>query len=182
MAAQARSTDDHRYYAPSRDIAHNFLPVVMAVGELLEQERVPSVEWMVAEGHATEEEVGRAAQAFIHFIRSSLDNPEESYEDCLERSGFLDVPEPARQIYLAALGTVMSGWFFRGVREATLGGSGPLDDYPGAKEIAERTLRVLHTPWYRRVLWRIRGRIRRRRQRKAEANGGGAEQPGVSGG
>lgn len=126
---QARmSATDPRLYNPGRDVAHCFKAVVLEVANRLENARWAPVREYLADRAVSDEALGAACEAFTLFVATSVADKDETMEECLRRVGWFAVPEAAQVAYMAYLGTVMSGLFYSGVREATLGGEGPVSD------------------------------------------------------
>ncbi len=150
---QARmSENDPRLYNVYRDVAHNFGDVVREVAGRLEDNRWPIVGVILKEHKITEDQLGQACEAFCKFVASSVDVPKERMNDALARCGWYNVPEAAQVAYMAYLGTVISGYFFAGVREATLGGVGPAQNYQDLREAGGRTAKLMTAPRWRRKL------------------------------
>jgi hypothetical protein len=165
MSVQARMTEnDRRLYNPNRDVAHNFKQVVELVAGRLEDGRwAPVTDYMTATG-MTDEQLGLACEAFVKFVASATEHKDEAMGACMDRTGWFAVPEPAQVAYMAYLGTIMAGIFWRGAREATLGGEGPLADVKDLVAAGDRCLRHMSVPrWQRkpRRTWeRLKGAFR----------------------
>ena len=161
MTLQARMSEgDPRLYNPNRDVAHNFADVVREVAARLEDGKWPAVAAMLARDGVSEEQLGQACAAFCTFVASSAEIPKERMGDALTRSGWFAVPEPAQIAYMAYLGTVMSGYFFAGVREATLQGVGPAQTCQDLRAVGARASKIMTTARWRRPLIALAGRLR----------------------
>lgn len=110
-------------YAPARDIAYLYPNVVQAMENMLYQQKFPVLKtWLQSEG-VTEEELAKTVEAYCLFLNLAHKEPEETVEMCLERSGFTGMPAPAQVALMFYLGSIMTGTFFKGIRDITpLGG------------------------------------------------------------
>lgn len=161
-SVQARlSPNDPRLYNVNRDVAHNFAFVVGEVARCLEEGRWPALTRLAAARGVSDEDLGRACAALARFVAVQADDPAESMAACLARCGFLELPETAQVVVMAYLGTVTLGIHHRGVREATLGGRGPADDYRALAEHGRRCAGLMRLPRWRRRWLRFVGRLRR---------------------
>lgn len=161
MTLQARMSEgDPRLYNPNRDVAHNFADVVHEVAARLEDNRWPVVGDLLARYQIGEDQLGEACKAFCTFVASSTEIPKEKMEEALVRAGWFHVPEAAQLAYMAYLGTVLSGYFYAGVREATLQGSGPTLTCQDLRAAGARTAAIMTAPRWRRPLIALAGRVR----------------------
>jgi hypothetical protein len=133
-------------------VAHCFGDVVREVAGRLEDGRWPVVNEIIAKHGVTQDQLGQACEAFCKFVASSTEIPKERMNESLARCGWFDVPEVAQVAYMAYLGTVMSGYFFAGVREATLQGVGPALTCQDLREAGARAARLMTVPRWRRRL------------------------------
>jgi hypothetical protein len=143
-----------RWYNPNRDLAHNFATVVKIVAGRLEDKRWPELQAVLAAKNVDDEQLGRAIKALCTFMASSLDDPKETMNDVLIRSGYFDpsITPETRIALMAHLGAVVSGMFFAGVREATIAGKGPLNTMEDMRAAGEEAARVMAIPrWRRRI-------------------------------
>jgi hypothetical protein len=162
MSLNARmSASDPRLYNPNRDVAHNFDFVITAVASAIESGRWDAPLAIARAKGITDEELGAACSALCRFVTVQVDDPKESMYSCLVRSGFLDLKPEARVIVMAYLGNVILGMHWAGVREATLGGSGPAQTYQHLREHGDRLVRLMGRPRWRRALSRWWYRIKR---------------------
>lgn len=157
MQTQARMSEaDMRLYNPSRDVAHNFSFVVEEVAKRLENEGIwPELRDYLKSKGVTQEDLGKACEGFMLFVASAVENPKETMGACLRRSGYLDAPEPAQIAYMAMIGSVMSGIYWVGCREATVGGNGPCLTNQDLREAGRRAARLLAMPRWKRRLAKI---------------------------
>lgn len=153
MSMQARASEwDHRLYNINRDVAHNFGDVMREVADRLESGRWPVLAEIMEHYKVSQEDLGRACEAFCVFVMSAADDRKERMGACLTRSGWYDVPEHAQVALMAILGTVMSGYYWSGAREATLGGVGPCLTYTDLRERGNQCAKLMQIPRWRR-LW-----------------------------
>lgn len=159
MSLNARMSEaDPRLYNPTRDVAHCFGDVMREVAGRLEDQRWSALaDWLKAEG-VTQDDLGEACRAACLFVASAMDDKQEGMAACLTRCGFFDVKEPAQAALCAIMGTVMLGYFWSGVHEVTIGGSGPCQTYQDLREAGERSARLIAMPRYRK--WWLKTRLR----------------------
>lgn len=130
MSLQARMSEhDPRLYNVNRDLAHCFGTVMMEVAARIEDQRWPFLTELLRTHGVSDESLGEACAAVCRFVISTVDNPKENMHSCLARSGFFSCHEAAQVAVMAVLGTVVLGIHWVGVREATLGGVGPVLTY-----------------------------------------------------
>jgi hypothetical protein len=122
-------------YAPQRDLAYVYTPMLREVFAGLDRENWSDYfrEWLEAEG-ITEEDLGDGVKCFVEahrmFIRDrSVSSPEEAFE----KSGFIDLPHPARIMLFERIGEVVMGGWFIALRDVTMHGQMS----PQAPDIAE---------------------------------------------
>lgn len=151
MSLQARlSESDPRLYNANRDVAHNFREVVMEIADRLENERWPELKAILDREGTTMDELGKACEAYCRFVAGATHNAKESMVDVLARSGWWDVSPAAQVAYMSVLGTVISGYYFAGAREATLGGVGPTLRYEDLAARGGECARLMQLPFWRR--------------------------------
>lgn len=168
---QARmEKNDPRLYNPNRDVAHNFDYVIQEVATAIEEGRLASLRKLAAEKGVTDVDLGRCCEALIKFMGVQTENPRESMAACLARCGFLDLPEYARVVVMAYLGTVTLGIHHHGVREATMGGVGPAASYKRLRWYGRKLVLLMTMTRFRRRLYRLRERLRRAWRALTEKN------------
>lgn len=159
MSLQARfSANDNRLYRPERDVAHNFGSIAMAVAHRLEElENNPGV---LAEFKkhfkVTDDQLGEACAAFCKFVASAADPSSKTMAQSLDKSNWFAVNEPAQFLYMALLGTVISGVYWTGVREASIANYSPCENYQELAKHGIETSRLMTIPRWRRgitVVW-----------------------------
>jgi len=162
MLQAVMSPHDRRLYNTNRDFAHNFKPIMLAVSDRLDRGMWPELQAILKKEGVTEENLGNTVSAFCRFVASAVENPKETMNECLERSGYFaeSLPPAARIAFMAMLGTVVAGMFFSGAREATLGGVGPAMDLQELREIGNRSADLMSLTRWQRFKLRCRSRIR----------------------
>ncbi len=161
LQALAGKDWDHRLYNINRDVAHNFRPVVEEVARRLEDRHWPFLHTVLTTHGVTEEELGKACEGFMLFVASAVEHPKESMGQCLRRSGYLDTSEAAQVAYMAILGTVMSGYYWVGAREATIGGVGPCLNPEQLQAAGREANKLIAMPRWRRIWFRLVHRVER---------------------
>lgn len=154
MSLQARAGEwDHRLYNVDRDVAHNFGDVCTETARRLEEGLWPELAAYLRAVGASEDELGESCRAFLQCVATSTDIQKESLHAALVRTGWFEVEAPAQIAFMATLGTVMLGYFWAGVREATLGGVGPTLEYRDLALAGRRAAATLALPRWRRRLY-----------------------------
>lgn len=162
MSIQARmSENDPRLYNPSRDLAHCFGHIMTATAQRLEAGNWSVVAQVLKEKGVTEAELGRACQAVCRFVLTSVDDPKESMAAVLRRVGWFDLAPVAQMGLMAVFGSVVLGMSFVGFREATLGGSGPVQTYQDLERAGAECASMLLVGRWRRCWQRFRARLAR---------------------
>ena len=69
--------------------------------------------------------VAEVMRVQTEFIRISCENPEEKFMDVLSRAGWYTTSVPARAVLLAAMGELVQGQIFAGIRDVALAGESP---------------------------------------------------------
>lgn len=157
MSLQARASEwDHRLYNVNRDVAHNFGDVVREVAARLEDGRWPILVEVCERYGVTQDDLGKACEAYCLFVASATETKKERMGACLTRSGWYAVPEVAQVALMAILGTVMSGYYWVGAREATVGGQGPCLTYQDLRDAGKDCARLMMIPRWKRRCFRIR--------------------------
>jgi hypothetical protein len=127
MTMQARmSADDRRLYNPSRDVAHNFKDVMELVAGRLEDKAWPELDALLARESITLDDLGEACGAYCRYLASAVDEPTLPMHQSLDKSGFFNCKPAAQIAVMAMIGSCYAGIQFAGIREATIGGEGPL--------------------------------------------------------
>ena len=162
MTLQARmSADDRRLYNPGRDVAHNFQEVMNLVAGRLEDEKWPELAEILKREKVNMDDLGEACGAYCRYIASAADEDkrELSMIDSMRASGFMDCKPAAQVAVLAMIGTCYAGIQFGGIREATIGGEGPLESIADVAKHADRLKSYIGKPRWRRKLSDLGRRI-----------------------
>lgn len=155
------SPSDPRLYNVYRDLGHNFAYVIRVVSGRLENEACwPPLTRLLRQHQVSQEQLGKACECFILFMKD-MSNPKDTMETCLDRSGWLELPEIVHVAFFAVLGTVVTGMAWAGIREATCFDSQPLLTYEGLTAYGERAARLLTMPRWQRWLFRWRNKLAR---------------------
>lgn len=161
MSLQARTSEwDHRLYSVNRDVAHNFAYVVQELATRLTDDRWKEIGNYLRESGVTEAELGTACKAFIEFVASAASSPKESMEQALTRVGWFKLPAAAQVAYMAYLGTILSGIYFHGAREATTQGKGPCAEIPELISSGVLCEQLMTMSKWRRGLYRFVQRVK----------------------
>ena len=127
MSIQARMTaNDPRLYNPSRDVAHNFQHVMELVASRLEDQTWPELDSLLRREEVTLDDLGAACGAYCTYLASAKTDPLLAMHSSLEQCGFFKCKPAAQVAVLALIGTCYAGIQYAGIREATLGGEGPM--------------------------------------------------------
>jgi hypothetical protein len=133
MALQFRTKgSSDPMYNPARDFAYSHLTMVRCVIEAFNSDRWPEIfdtlcaavpRNSLGSSTAHEDECWvkllEAKDVYCSFINICCEDPEETYEDVIARSGWGDVGGPYKFAWLAMLGVVMTGQLFVGLRDTT---------------------------------------------------------------
>lgn len=161
---QARmSQADPRLYSTDRDLAHNFGDVMRETAARLEDGRWEPVKKYLEAAGVSPDDVGEACAALCLFVGNAAACPGDTMATAMARAGwFGDKVKPeARVAVMAVLGTVVTGYYFAGVRHATLDGRGPTDLMADLRAAGGRSCRLLFLPAWR--AWPIRAALWARR-------------------
>lgn len=120
------------FYNPARDFAYNYPQLLACVCKAFESSHWPEVKSFVAAAmNVTEEQAWESLcdvnDAMMRYVNICCEDPTETVEDLLKRSGFVDLPNPARIGYMAMIGMVMVGQLFAGLRDVTPLGNTRMD-------------------------------------------------------
>lgn len=161
MSLQARmNQQDPRYYNVNRDVAHNFGEVMKILAERMEAGGWDTVQALATGNGLTDEELGKACQSLCNFVEGHMEY-KESMSAGLGRSGFLSVHPMARLIVMAWLGNITLGMHWAGVREATIGGSGPAMTYKDLAARGAECAKLMTMGRWQRRWFTVKHRVRR---------------------
>lgn len=111
-------------YAPQRDIANLYLPMLREVFRGLDRENweSPLREWLEETG-VTEEQMGQVVQVITEAHRLFVRDQEVSSPlEALRKAGIDDLPPAVRVAFFERLGLTVFGGFFVALRDVTLQG------------------------------------------------------------
>lgn len=105
--------------SPERDIAYQFLPLLeTSLSRFKPSEMEDWIKDYMDRNQVDHPElldgIKKLAAAMPAFARGEA---AKSMPECLEKSGFVDVPDKVQVLLYAQLGAVMLGWYYHGVRE-----------------------------------------------------------------
>lgn len=161
MSLQARMTaNDQRLYNPSRDVAHNFQQVMRLVADRMEDHSWAELDEVLAREGITMDDLGEACGAYICYLTNAAHAPDLPMEKSLEQCGFFNAKPAAQVAVLALIGTCYAGIHHVGIREATVGGEGPLQTVDELLVYAQRFRDYAGMSRTRRRWERLKRRIR----------------------
>lgn len=162
MSLQARmSKGDDRLYNPGRDVAHNFKEVMETVAARLES----TDQWfelaaILKQNKITDNDLGEACAAYCRYLVSAVESPQTPMAKAIEQAGFFNTKPAAQVAVMAMIGTVYAGIQHVGVREATMGGVGPMHDALTLVKEAESLLEYMRYPRWRRKLLKFFNKLK----------------------
>ena len=151
---QARlSETDPRLYNINRDLAHNMKDMLTRVYQRLEKRSWPELEQLLDTLGVPDTEVGKTFDCLCQYMKLQEDNMREEYMVLLDKAGWFKCHPAAQVAILAVLGTVVLGYHYAGVREATLGGVGPAASLQELADAGEKFSKLMTLPrWKRRFV------------------------------
>lgn len=161
MSVQARMSEgDRRLYNVNRDVAHNFKYVMQIVAQRFDEDAWPAITSLCKRENVPISEIDKALSCYCEYVAMAGSHPERDMFQALNLSGFFACHSTAQVAVMAMIGTTYAGIQFVGVREATVGGEGPmasmLDLISGAKKFrkyaAMSLFRRAMIYYYRRFL------------------------------
>jgi len=155
---QARmSSSDPRLYSPNRDVAHCFPGVVKDLTARMEQSRWAELHKLLdASGHtdhASQAERAKASAVFLAVMAGAVNNRKKGLYDVMIDAGWFELSPALQVMYMAYLGSIMTGVFFAGVRDASFGGPEPAASVEELVAAGTEMLRIQALPRWRR--WRF---------------------------
>lgn len=161
MTLQARmSADDRRLYNPARDVAHNFQEVMNLVAGRLEDHAWPELDGLLTRENINLDDLGEACGAYCRYLASAIHEPTLPMGEALIKSGFLACKPAAQVAVMAMIGTCYAGIQHAGIREASVGGEGPLYTVENLLVHAERFRAQLGRSYWQRRWDRLKARFR----------------------
>jgi len=150
-----------RWYSSNRDLAHNYPTILELTIDRLCDRQWPELADFLSVHGVTDDDLGRVCQAYCEYVLSIRDRPQATLEELLQASGFLRQPLVAQMAFLAMMSTVVTGIHFRGVKEATIDGHGPMIALSELADYARRASEFIGTSPWRRKLKLLRQRLSR---------------------
>lgn len=105
-------------YSPARDIAYLWPSLLSTVADRLEDTHMPVLHQWLRDNSITLDDLGAAAKAYCEFINLSHQELDLGMQECLNKSGWEDVKPEAQVAYLFYAGALLTGTFFKGIRDA----------------------------------------------------------------
>lgn len=106
-------------YAPSRDLMYLWPDVLRNVADRLEDAPFKPLHDLLTERGVTLDDLGEAAAAYSRFVRDAHNEPEKNMVKCLDDSGWNKVRPEAQIAYMFYAGSIITGVFWKGIRDAT---------------------------------------------------------------
>lgn len=153
MTLQARMSEgDRRLYNPSRDVAHNFKDVLQLVAARLEDSKWPELAVLLERENVSMDDLGEACACYCNYVAAGFNDPKKSMQDGLVSSGFFECKPAAQVAVMAMIGVCYAGIQHVGIREATVGGEGPLMSVEDLLDSADDLLKYIGQPRWKRLL------------------------------
>lgn len=148
-------------YAPSRDIAYLFPSVLSSVAAHLEDAPSEDLNELLDGRQVTLDDLGAACEAYCNFINASHQTIERTMWDVLEECGWHDLKPEVRVAYLYYVGAMMTGTFFKGIRDAVPERGATITPIQELLQAAQQFTVYVTMPRWRRALCRWSKRLRR---------------------
>jgi hypothetical protein len=154
------------YYAPARDIAYLYPAACQAVAGMLEDGKDAAIRKWCEQHKVGVGNLAEAMAAYCRFLNLAHQDPAETLEEAMTRSGWFDRPQAAQFAVLYYMGTVMTATFFQGIRDVMRLNEEPMDSIKHLMWAAQRALLYSRMsrwqrfayrwckPW-RRLLWKM---------------------------
>jgi len=123
-------------YAPARDFAYNYPQMIACMRNAFSDKYWPALTDVLMTGacydRPSDESTAaeliwdglcEANDAYANFLNICCQDPDESFEQVLVRSGWKEVPDFAKVGWFAMMGQIMSGQIFQGLRDITVAGA-----------------------------------------------------------
>ena len=113
-------------YAPQRDVVYLFPAILQNVADRLEDAPSAPLHLLLKERGVTENDLGAAMGAYCKYMNAAHQDPDQGMWDVLVASGWDDCKPEAQIAVMYYAGVMMTGTFFKGVRDVVpLGGATP---------------------------------------------------------
>ena len=156
MSIQARLTQqDGRLYNIYRDLAHNAQDILRIAFQRLQYQQWPVLEEVLGREKVTDAQLSAAVEAMCRFVAGTQENLQVSYEDGLQSSGWFDCQPAAQVAVMAAIGTVLMGYHYAAIRDATCGEEQPALTLRSLAAVGDEVSRYLTASRWQRCYYRL---------------------------
>ena len=134
-------------YAPARDFAYNYPQMIKCIIEAFNKDHWPALLGVLGEGLDEDYVWGQAIaakDAYCAYLNKCCEDPSESLEQVLDRSGWNGVDELGQIAFLAMMGQVMTGQLFQGLRDITYEGEGARSEVTGLAQAGQAARRAMN--------------------------------------
>jgi hypothetical protein len=155
-------------YAPARDIVYLYPDVIRTVAERLEQQPVKELHDWLDSQKVTLDDLGEAMKAFSLFMNAAHQEPDKTLWQVLTECGWDNCKWQARTAVMFYTGILLSGTFFKGIRDVTVLGGNTIPQVTALLDAGKQLDAYISMPrwrrglfrrikWLRRLLFRARG-------------------------
>ena len=155
------TANDQRLYNPGGDVAHNFQQVMELVAGRREDASWTELSEVLEREGITIDDLGEACGAYCTYLANTVKTPNQTMYDSLDQCGFFKTKPAAQVAVLAMIGTCYAGIQYTGIREATIGGEGPLQTVDELMVYAQRFRDYAGMSRTRRRWERLKRRMRK---------------------
>lgn len=155
------SEGDKRLYNPSRDVAHNFKDVLNLVAARLEDEKWPELAELLHRENVSMDDLGEACACYCKYVASGAEDPNKPMHESLVDCGFFNCKPAAQVALMAMIGVCYAGIQHVGIREATIGGEGPLLSVQDLVKVSENLLAFTGKPRWKRKLLSMKAKVKK---------------------
>ena len=141
-------------YAPARDIVYLLPDIMTNVADRLEEGHFKELHALLKRRKITMDDLGEACKAYITFMNTGHEDPHKRIDDVLKDAGWYKVKPEARIAYMYYVGAMMSGTFFRGIRDVTPERGDTIPQVKDLRAAANQLELVCHMGWFRKFLYR----------------------------
>jgi hypothetical protein len=140
-------------YAPARDIVYLYPSVMQAVAARLEDAPFKPLHAILKERGVTLDDLGEAMRCYCVFMNAAHKDPDQQMWDVLTESGWNNCKPEAQIAVMYYAGVLLTGNFFKGVRDVVpLGGRAPAT-VEGLMGAAKRLDAYLTMPWWKKWIY-----------------------------
>lgn len=141
-------------YAPSRDLLYIYPDVLRNVADRLEDAPFKPLHDWLKERDVTLDDLGEAAGCYCKYMNAAHQGVERTMWDILEKSGWNQCKWEARVAYMFYVGILMTGVFFKGVRDATPEGGETISQVKALIAAGRQFDAYLSLSWFEKWLYR----------------------------